>query len=268
MKRTASRTTIGRPLLQCPRQPLAVSHSSHNSQGSHKRPHPPRRESTLSSTDSDSDSDGPSRRRSPVLRQRRSHEPATSPREYFPAPYEDRRYPHAEAPVPPPQRKEDGPPPLYGPTKSPLFATHVAQMQAHTYYDRRPAMPPRTSYRPHNVRYASVPPSPPEVVEPPYTHEREAHHSRDRDRERERDGYERYRRRSEDVPREREQVRDKLSDRDRTRSHDRVKDEWDDREERSRERDRNFRGGRGHRYVSGMQDGVSGRRYPVEQPWR
>jgi hypothetical protein len=249
-----------------PPVPRYVSHSSHNSQGSHKRPHPPRRESTLSSTDSDSESDGPLRRRSPVLRQRRSHEPSTSPREYFPAPYEDRRYSHAEAPIPPLQRKEDGPPPLYGPTKSPLFATHVAQMQAHTYYDRRPSMPPRTSYRPHNVRYASVPPSPPEVVEPSYPHEREAHHSRDRDRER--DGYEQYRRRSEDVPRERERVRDKVSDRDRTRSHDRVKDEWDDREERSRERDRNFRGGRGHRYVSGVQDGVGGRRYPVEQPWR
>lgn len=252
-----------------PPAPRYVSHGSHNSQPSHKRPHPPRRESTLSSTDSDSDSDGPSHRRSPVLRHRRSHEPATSPREYFPPSYEDRRYSHADAPGP--QRKEDGPPPLYGPTKSPLFATHVAQMQAHTYYDRRPQMPARSSYRPHNARYAGVPP-PVEVADPPYPRERDGHHSRDRDRNRDRDGYERYRRRSEEFHRERDRDREGLRASDRTRSHDRVKDEWDEREERSRERERDrhgdVRGGRAHRYVSGVQDGVGGRRYPVEQPWR
>ncbi|KAF1978947.1 hypothetical protein BU23DRAFT_498004 [Bimuria novae-zelandiae CBS 107.79] len=235
-----------------------VSHSGHSSQNSHKRPHPPRLESTLSSTDSESDSDGPSRRRSPVLRHRRSHEPATSPREYFPAYYSH------DVPGPPPQRKEDGPPPLYGPTKSPLFATHVAQMQAHNYYDRRPSMPPRTSYRPHPVRYTPAPPPPPEVLDPPYPRERDAHRERERDRDR--DGYERYRRRSEEFPRERDRDRDRDGLRDRTRSHDRVKDEWDEREERVR--DREVRGGRAHRYVSGVQDGVSGRRYPVEQPWR
>lgn len=266
-----------------PTAPRYVSHNSHSSQGSHKRPHPPRRESTLSSTDSDSDSDlPPSRRRSPALRHRRSHEPATSPRDYFPAPYEDRRYSHADAPGVSPQRKEDGPPPLYGPTKSPLFATHVAQLQAHTYYDRdrRPSMPPRPSYRPHphNVRYAAAPPAPPDVADPPYP--------RERDRERERDthshshsrndGYDRFRRRSEEFPRERERERERdgLREKDRTRSHDRVKDEWDDRDDRSRERDRDrdhrgdVRGGRSHRYVSGVQDGVGGRRYPVEQAWR
>ncbi|KAJ4352116.1 uncharacterized protein N0V89_007462 [Didymosphaeria variabile] len=220
-----------------PPAPRYVSHSSHNSQSSHKRPHPPRRESTMSSTDSDSDSDAPSRRRSPILRHRRSHEPATSPREYFPSPYEDRRYSHADAPGPSPQRKEDGPPPLYGPTKSPLFATHVAQMQAHTYYDRRPSMPARSSHRPHNVRYTSVPP-PPEPIDPPYSRERNAHHSRDRERDRERDGYERYRRRSEEFLREKERDREGLRASDRTRSHDRVKDDWDEREDRSRERDR------------------------------
>lgn len=282
---------------------------SHASQASHKRPHPQRRESTLS-TSSDSDPDlPPSRRRSPVLRHRspvlrhrRSHEPATSPREYFPAPYEDRRYshaePHAHASSPPQahvQRKEDGPPPLYGPTKSPLFATHVAQLQAHTYYDRdrdrRPSMPARSSYRPHtahSVRYAGVPPAPPPPpppdVDPPYSRERERVHpgahplsqsrdwERDRDRDRDRDDYHRFRRRSEEFPRERERDRDGLRDKDRTRSHDRVRDEWDEREERSRDRDRehrgDMRGGRAHRYVSGVQDGVGGRRYPVEQSWR
>lgn len=254
-----------------PPAPRYVSHSSHNSQSSHKRPHPPRRESTLSSTDSDSDSDGPSRRRSPVLRHRRSHDPPSSPREYFPSTYEDRdrHYSHAEPSGPSPQRKEDGPPPLYGPTKSPLFATHVAQMQAHTYYDRRPSIPPRTSYRPHNVRYTTASSSPPKVVDPPYPRERDLHRERERDRDR--DGYERYRRRSEEfLPRERERDRDELREKDRTRSHDRVKDDWDEREERSREKDRHgdVRGGRAHRYVSGVQDGVGGRRYPVDQPWR
>ncbi|KAF9732326.1 hypothetical protein PMIN04_003140 [Paraphaeosphaeria minitans] len=281
-----------------PPAPRYVSHNSHTSQVSHKRPHPPRRESTLSSTSSDSEFDlPPSRRRSPALRHRRSHEPATSPRNYFPAPYQDRRYSHADvhadAPSPPQphvQRKEDATPPLYGPTKSPLFATHVAQLQAHTYYDRdrRPSIPPRTSYRPHiahNVRYAGVPPPPPEIVEPPYSREREREHSsshdhshshsRDSDRDRDRDrGYDRFRRRSDEFPRERDRDRDGLRDKDRTRSHDRVKDDWDDREERSREHSRDrarrddIRGGRAHRYVSGVQDGVGGRRYPVEQAWR
>jgi hypothetical protein len=235
---------------------------------SHKRPHPPRKESTLSSTDSDSDSDRPpSRRRTPVLRQRRSHEPATSPREYFPAYYEEppqeRRYSHDPRP-PGPGRKEDGPPPLYGPTKSPLFATHVANanLQATKYYERpRPTMPaPRTSYRP-NVRYTAPPPE----VDLPYVRERE------RDYE-PLSGTSRLRRRSDDYPRERDRERDRdRSDSARTRSHDRVKDEWDERETPSRERSREAREtvSRAHRHVPGVvQVGTSGRRYPVEQSWR
>ncbi|KAJ4299999.1 hypothetical protein N0V90_005247 [Kalmusia sp. IMI 367209] len=170
------RTPVG------PIPPAAPRYASHGSQNSHKRPHPPRRESTLSSTDSDSDSDGPpSRRRSPVLRHRRSHEPATSPREYFPSHYDDRRYSH-DVPGPQVQRKEDAPssrpvlrpPPVYAPTHP---------------------------YRPHNVRYTTAPPShlhSPELVDAPY---RESAYPRDRDRER--DGYERYRRRSEEFHRER-----------------------------------------------------------------
>ena len=64
-----------------------------------------------------------------------------------------------------------------------------------------------------------------------------------------------------------------------TSSHDRVKDECDDRHDRDRDRDRKAgyddrvrddsreremaRDPRVHRYVSGVQDGVSGRKYPV-----
>ncbi|KAF2263566.1 hypothetical protein CC78DRAFT_518195 [Lojkania enalia] len=226
---------------------------------SHKRPHAPRREDSLSTTDSESDSDGPpSRHRTPVLRHRRSHEPPTTPRDYFPPYYEERRYSHDTGT---PEIRQDGVPHVYGPTKSPLFATQVAQLQAHNYYDgRRPANgAPRASYRPSqpSVRYTVKPASPRESDIP---------YSRDRDR----DGYEasgssaasRQRRRSDDYPRNGRDGRDGR-ERERTRSHDRVRDEWDERErsDRSRERDR-----RTHRYVAGM-DGVSGRRYPVEQ-WR
>ncbi|ORY04570.1 hypothetical protein BCR34DRAFT_55820 [Clohesyomyces aquaticus] len=194
---------------------------------SHKRPHPPRRESSLSSTDSESDHDrSPARHRDPApLRHRRSHEPATSPREYFPPAYDARRYSQDE-PIPVPAnigKMQDGPPPLYGPTKSPLFATHVAQLQAHNYYERspRPAMPARTSYRPHNpgVRYTVTPPDP-----------READMSYVRDSYSP-SGSSRHRRRSEEHPRERD--RDREKDSLRTRSHDRVKDDWDDRDRSS-----------------------------------
>ncbi|KAH7067140.1 hypothetical protein FB567DRAFT_458232 [Paraphoma chrysanthemicola] len=261
----------------------------------HKRPHPPRRGSSLSTTDSDSDEERPpSRRRTPDLRQRRSHEPI-APREYFPTYYEgDRRNSHHYYPMQRPSSKATSPQPQYGPTKSPLFATHVAQMEARNYYDRRPTMPPRPSYRPvpQNVRWgaASVPVSPPREFEPPYA--RDQHHAREHDRDRERDAVSydmgsgsgsraRHRRRStEDAayPREREREGDSA----RTRSHDRVKDEWDDRDgsrerdhgkdwddrghyDRSREHSREKeRDRRTHRYVAGgVQDGVSGRRYPV-----
>lgn len=67
------------------------------------------------------------------------------------------------------------------------------------------------------------------------------------------------------------------------KSHERLEDDWGERErlDRSRDRDRDRDTGREgerererdrdrartHRYVSGV-DGVSGRRYPVEQSWR
>jgi hypothetical protein len=268
----------------------------------HKRPHPPRRDDSLPTTDSDSDEERPpSRRRTPDLRPRRSHEPM-APREYFPTYYEgDRRNSPQYYPAERPPSKATSPQPIYGPTKSPLFATHVAQMEARNYYDRRPTMPPRTSYRPvpQNVRWggASVPVSPPRETNMPYS--RDHHRDRDRDRERDRDrdrekdtvSYDmkdgsssrsRHRRRStEDAVYPRERERDTA----RTRSHDRVRDEWDDRDssrhsedanydsrahydrsrdesrERERERDRDRRM---HRYVAGgVQDGVTGRRYPV-----
>ncbi|KAF2822409.1 hypothetical protein CC86DRAFT_329941 [Ophiobolus disseminans] len=268
------------------RTPIATQPPPVPRYGPHKRPHPPRRGSSLSTTDSDSDREGPpSRRRTPDLRERRSHEPV-APREYFPTYYEgDRRSPHHHYPTDRPSSKATSPQPAYGPTKSPLFATQVAQMEARNYYDRRPTMPPRTSYRPdaQNARWggASVPVSPPREMHSPYAHDNHHHRDRERDRDRDRNrerdtvSYDmatgagtrsRHRRRStEDAiyPREREGERDAA----RTRSHDRVKDEWDDRghydrsRDESRERDRDRRM---HRYVpGGVQDGVSGRRYPV-----
>ncbi|KAH7355700.1 hypothetical protein BKA66DRAFT_271263 [Pyrenochaeta sp. MPI-SDFR-AT-0127] len=223
---------------------------------SHKRPHPPRRDDPVSTTDSDSDSDRPpSRRRTPPLRHRRSHEPPNSPLEYFPAYHEGpRRFSHQHDPngrLESRTSKAASPQPIWGPTQSPMFATHVAQVEARNYYDRRPAMPARTSYRPapHGVRWGSpsVPLSPPRDAEPPYArdHDRERERERHHDRERDRDpvSYDmggsssssrsRRRRSTEDAvyPRERER------DTTRTRSHDRVKDEWDDRNG-SRERDR------------------------------
>ncbi|KAH7406613.1 hypothetical protein DE146DRAFT_777959 [Phaeosphaeria sp. MPI-PUGE-AT-0046c] len=254
--------------------------------GLHKRPHPPRRDDSVPSTNSDSDEERPpSRRRTPDLRPRRSHEPI-APREYFPTYYEDgRRSSQQHYYSDRPSSKATSPQPVYGPTKSPLFATHVAQMEARNYHDRRPTMPPRTSYRPvpQNARWGGPGPVSPPRAEPPYSRD---HHHRDRDTV----SYDmgtgnstrsRHRRRStEDAayPRERDGEREAA----RTRSHDRVKDEWDDRDgsrdrekhgewddrghydrsrDHSRERDRDRRT---HRYVhGGVQDGVSGRRYPV-----
>lgn len=279
--------------------PIAVDPPQMTHYASHKRPHAPRRESSLSTTDSDSDGvRSPSRRRTPDLRQRRSHEPM-APREYFPAYYEaDRRHSHQHYPGDRPMSQATSPQPSWRPTTSPLFATQVAQqMEARNSYDRRPSMPPRTNHRgaPQGAGWGtgSVPVSPRREGAPPYIreHYRDRDRERDRDRDRDRDrghSYEvrsgesnrtRHRRRStEDAiyPRERDTAR--------TRSHDRVRDEWDDgadsreRERkgggwdeddsesygrsregsRDRERDR-----RTHRYVSGVQDGVTGRRYPV-----
>jgi hypothetical protein len=259
----------------------------------HKRPHPPRREDSLSTTESESDSDGPpSRHRSAVLRHRRSHDPPTSPREYFPKYHEERRYSHDQPPDGRPL-KPDPLAPVYGPSKSPMFATHVAQLQAQNYYaDRRPPMPTRGGYRSPNVRHIAPPRVEPELPyvrehEAPYPRERERERERDRDRDRNRsrdDSRSHHRRRrSEEHVRERDRDRDRdgreRSDSGRTtRSHDRVKDEWDDRDrsDRSKDRDRGDRDrerererARTHRYVSGVQDGVGGRRYPVvDPPWQ
>ncbi|KAF1831286.1 hypothetical protein BDW02DRAFT_557241 [Decorospora gaudefroyi] len=260
---------------------------------SHKRPHPPKREESLSTTDSDSDADAdgpPSRRRTPVLRSHRSHEPPVSQPGYFPAYQEARRYSNQHDPhvrVEGTSSKTTSPQPVYRPTTSPLFATQVAQLEARKYYDRRPTMPPRASYRPvaPGVRWGSPtvhPVSPPRDVEPAYVRERNRereHHHRDRDSHdvaSSSSGHSRRRRSTEDVDYARERDREA-----RTRSHDRVKDEWDDRNSRDRERDRKVgyhdrdrsrddsrerdrhRDARVHRYVSGVQDGVSGRKYPV-----
>jgi hypothetical protein len=269
---------------------------------SHKRPHPPRRESSLSTTESDSDPDRPpSRRRTPVLRTHRSHEPPISQPGYFPVYNEARRYSNQHDAVRVDGRTSSAtsPQPIYRPTTSPLFATQVAQAQreAQKYYLQRPTLPPRTSYRPvpsNSVRWGPQtvhPVSPPRDTEPPYIRERERERDRDRERHhRDRDPYamgsgssRSHRRHSEDVEYPRERTRDSA----RTRSHDRVKDEWDDRNDRDRERDRDRdrkssyddrdrirddsrerdrvrdRDPRVHRYVSGVQDGVSGRKYPA-----
>lgn len=262
----------------------------------HKRPHPPRREGSLSATDSDSDSGRPqsrSRRESPVLRTRRSHEPPTSPREYFPAYYDERerRYSHGttpdlrrKSPEPPRKSPERPPPPLYVPTQGPIFATHVAKMQAQNYvYDRRPApVSARTSYRPNNVRYTVSSDS-----DPPYARERKSAepdlpYMRESDRkrvwERDREDYdspctssrprERPRRRSDEYPHERDRNRSDSARTSRSSHGNRVKDEWDERDlSQDRDRDGRIRA----RYVSSsgsVQDGVGGRKYPVDQPRR
>ncbi|KAF2124599.1 hypothetical protein P153DRAFT_350807 [Dothidotthia symphoricarpi CBS 119687] len=261
-----------------------------------KRPQPPRRESTLSTTDSDSDPAPPSRRRSPDLRHRKSQEAPAEPREYFPAHYEERPYSHQLAP----NARTSPLHTVFGPTKSPLFATQVAQLQARNYYETRPTAPQRTtgSYRsvpaPQSARYSS---SGGREEDIPYARDRERERERERDREydardreRARDRDSRNRAYSRDRERERERERgdpsrtrshngrsddwedtersrDRSRDRSRTRSHDRDrKVNWgDDRSrEGSRERDRDRRT---HRYVSGVQDGVGGRRYPVVKPY-
>ncbi|KAF1846139.1 uncharacterized protein K460DRAFT_339091 [Cucurbitaria berberidis CBS 394.84] len=253
---------------------------------SHKRPHPQRRDDSLSTTDSDSDSDRPpSRRHTPPLRHRRSHETPTSPLEYFPAYYEGpRRYSHQpDANIRAEGRgsKATSPLPVYGPTQSPMFATHVAQLEARNYYDRRPSMPPRPSYRPvpQNVKWGSpsVPVGPSREGEAPYTRddgrERERRRS-DRDREGRAVSHDvggssraRRRRSTEDAAYPRERERDNA----RTRSHDRVKDEWDERigsrerdrsrddsrsRDRERDRDRDRRGA--HRYVGQLVQFLKG----------
>ena len=262
--------------------PIAPSPQTAPRYPPHKRPQPPRRESSLSTTDSDSEPDGSPRRRNPVLRAHKSHEPPIAQPGYFPAYQEVRRYSNQPDAVRMEGRGSTAtsPQPVYRPTTSPLFATQVAhaQQEARKYYDRRPAMPPRTSYRPVPAPHSGVrwgpqtvhPVSPARDVEPTYIRERERdvdreHHHRDRDAYDSRgSGSGRSRRRhSTDVEYPRERDRDA----GRTRSHDRVKEDWDDRDyarsrDDSRDRDRH-RDPRMHRYVSGVQDGVSSRKFPV-----
>ena len=271
--------------------PIAPNPPSTHRQSNQKRPYAPRRESSLSSTDSDSDFDKPpSRRRTPDLRHHTSHESPVPPKDYFPTYHEQYR--------PSPQRlpsdrsegrtpKAPSPAPLYGPTKAPLFATQVAQMQARNYYDR-PSMPARASFRPvpaPNIRYASHSTSvSPQHAEPPYLRDHDRYSHRERDALYEGGSSSQTHRRHSSTgdaiyPRERYD-RDRDRDIARTRSHDRVKDEWDDRDQdrsrdrrsydrsrehsRDRDRDRDRDRHRGsHRYVTGVEGGVSGRRYPV-----
>ncbi|KAF1942409.1 hypothetical protein EJ02DRAFT_345612 [Clathrospora elynae] len=296
--------------------PIAPTPSPGPRYASQKRPHAPRRDELLPTTDSDSDSDSdpdqpPSRRRTSPLRSRKSHEPPIAQPEYFPAYQEARRYENQHDPnvrIEGRSSSATSPQTMYRPTNSPLFATQVAQLQAQKYYDRRPMMPPGMNYRPapHGVRWglpSVAPVSPPRDVDQPYARDRDRDRDRDRERDhhRDRDRYpyamgssssarSRRRRSTEDVEYPRERERDYA----RTRSHDRVKDEWDDRDgsrSRDRDRDRDRKAGwhdhdrdrdrdrdrsrddsrerdrhrdpRLHRYVSGVQDGVSGRKYPV-----
>jgi hypothetical protein len=275
--------------------PLAANPPPMPRYANHKRPHPPRREGSLPTTDSDDD-DGrpPSRRRTPDLRHRRPHEPDVS-RDYFPTHAEAHRHSSGQHyPNSRPTSNASSPQPVYRPSASPLFATQVAQMEARNYYDARPTMPPRASYRPipQNGRWgtASVPVSPPRETGPYHARDHHRDHPRAYDRDRDRDAsyhaggssssHGHHRRRStEDASYPREREGDAAV---RTRSHDRRKDEWDDRDggherkkkvdwddsedyERSRDHSKDReRDRRTHRYVpGGVQDGVSGRRYPV-----
>jgi hypothetical protein len=255
--------------------PIATHPPSAPRYPSHKRPHAPRRESSLSSTDSDSDDQPSSRRRSPVHSDRRPAPRPLSPHEYFPKYREAPRYSPQHVPAEKVDNRHSSAPPhpVYGPTEAPLFATHVAQLQARNHY-ARPTLAPRSSYRPEqpSVRYGmhSTPVSPPHGAEPAYAPHRDSYRSR------EGDGYDhsahaQRRRSTEDSAYARERERDRERDNGRTRSHDRMKDEWNGRErwgsrEHSRDRRHEREGERrhgSHRYVSGVQDGVSGRRYPV-----
>lgn len=201
----------------------------------HKRPYAPRRETSISSTESDSDEAPPSRRRTPDLRDRKPHDAPMLPRDYFPS-YQEQYRP---SPQRLPSDRSDArtssapsPAPVYGPTKAPIFATHVAQLQARNYHER-PSMPARTSYRPvpaPTVRYASHSASvSPQHAEPPYVRDHERYSHRDRDALYEGSSSNQTHRRHSSTgdavyPRERHD-RDRDRDTARTRSHDRVRDE-------------------------------------------
>ncbi|KAJ9662139.1 hypothetical protein H2201_006247 [Coniosporium apollinis] len=217
--------------------PARSSPPSHQHQAQHsqqqsyqpQRPAAPSRQETriragsLVSTESTSDSDTPSQ----TLRHRRSHEPPHSPREYFPHIYEPGRRYSADY-----GREGDVPPAAsaYGPSKAPLFAAQVAQLQpAHAYYANygRPVTSGRSSYSGNR---------------PVSRYKDEEGLDGRRRAESWREGYVRGAAREPSWERERERGRHRGErDRDRVRM--------------------------GHRHVQSV-DGVGGRRYPAEAPWR
>ncbi|KAF2756285.1 hypothetical protein EJ05DRAFT_512810 [Pseudovirgaria hyperparasitica] len=210
---------------------------------------PSRRRASYTSTDSDSDVPSARHRRDPVLRQRRSHEVPPASRDYFP-PYNEgpRRYSH----VPPPTVEINGAPSGFVPSREPMFATTVAQ---HMQPRRSSAVPGPGRYDGgHHVRYSGAPASDsrqrtPKIVEPPdYERLPTRHKAARRPSSDDRDRY-----RDRDRERERDRERTRVRSRDRDRDYDRERD----RPERPR-----F-----HRYVTPV-DGVSGRRYPNDAPWR
>lgn len=210
------------------------------------RSHTPPRQRRESFAGSDSDSDVPTshQRRQHVLRHRRSYDAPASPRDYFPPHKEGpRRYSHA-----PPYSAEaaNGPSAGFAPSREPLFATTVAQQQTR----RSSAAPVGGRYDGYRYGSHEAQHRPPTIVEPPVNYSSSTRRgparrpsSDDRDRHRERDR---------DYDRDHERTRVKSRDRDRDRDRDR---------ERDRDRPRL------HRYVTPV-DGVSGRKYPSEAPWR
>ncbi|EMD88412.1 hypothetical protein COCC4DRAFT_149663 [Bipolaris maydis ATCC 48331] len=184
----------------------------------------------------------------------RSHDAPAAQPGYFPAYHEARRYSNQHETVRVEGRSSTAtsPQPVYRPTTSPLFATQVAhaQQEARKYYERRPAMPPRTSYRPVPAPHSGVRWGSPTLHPVPPSREGESAYVREREHQyREREGHDggsssgrSHRRHSTDVEYPRERDRDS----DRRRSHDRAKDEWDDRDyvrssrngSRDRDRDR------------------------------
>jgi len=121
----------------------------------------------------------------------------------------------------------------YGPSKPPPFTVHIGQMQPNGYFERRPVMPSRENYgRSGTVRRYSAQPRDEEPL--------------DRRQSINRYGYDEPRRSSTQRSRSRERERD--------------------RGERG-ERNRELQTKPVHRYVTPV-DGVGGRRYPVEAPWR
>lgn len=192
-----------------------------------------RRDSISSSSESEDDRN----HSSPRLRHRRSHEVPASPREYFP-PYDHvRRYSVDPNHMNDSRSSSVGKTgePGFVPSQGKLFATQVAQLQPQYV---RPGMPPRNSYaRGPPSRYGahSHQGSPRDGGTPIIREPIDRYEYDSRDSSRSRGG-------SRDIGRERERDRDRDRDGDRDRP-------------------------KAHRYVTPV-DGVGGRRYPTEVPWR